>query len=139
MKETKKNAMPILSCIVAAMICIAGTITAFAYDAPKKYVTDDLDWESEITFSISGSTESVEQLAFDYFFTDKDGNITALHNLPQRILCKHEYVEGTVTKHAKKSDGGCTVTIKSAKRCKFCGATIEGEVLSQHIYTVCPH
>ena len=139
MKEPPKNTKPILSCIVMVLICIVGTITTFAYEAPKKYVTDESNWEDEVTFSVSDSTESVEQLAFDYFFTDKDGHVTALYNLPKRILCKHDYVEGTVTRHSKKSDGGCTVTVKSAKMCKYCGDTIEGGIISKTEYTVCPH
>ena len=139
MKKMRKNTKPMLSCIVMALICVMGTITAFAYEAPSKHVSDDIDWESECTFSVSDGMEDVEQLACDYFFMDKEGNVTCLQNLPQKILCKHNYVEGTTKYHAKNSNGGCTVTIKSAKMCKFCKDILVGDVISEHTYTVCPH
>lgn len=139
MKETGKSTKPVLSCIMMLLICVMGTITAFAYEAPPKHVSDEINWERECTFSVSDGLDDVEQLASDYFFTDQEGHVMCLQIIPPKVLCKHYYVEGTTTYHAINSNGGCTVTVKSANRCKSCGDLLEGGVISEHKYTVCPH
>lgn len=139
MKKTRKNIKIGLSCIVMAVICIAGTVTAFAYAPLQKHTLSNFNEEGEIIFSVPDNTENAEQFAFDYFFTDKEGHVVPLDNLPSKISCIHEYVEGQTTKHIKNSNGGCTVIVKSAKRCKYCGYTIEGGIISETKYTVCPH
>lgn len=139
MKKTSKKTKPMLSCIMMLLIFVMGTITAFAYEAPQKYMSSDFNWESEYTISIADDAEDVERFQFDYFFTDTDGHVTPLNNPSPKILCKHNYVEGQATKHAKKTNGGCTVTIRSAKICTLCNLVIEGGVISETTYTVCPH
>lgn len=139
MKKTSKKTKPMLSCIMMLLIFVMGTITAFAYEAPPKHVSDEINWESECVFSVSDGLEDVEQLASDYFFTDQEGHVTCLQNIPSKVLCKHYYVEGTTTYHEINSNGGCTVIVKSANRCKFCGNLLVGGIVSEHTYTVCPH
>ena len=139
MKKTSKKTKPMLSCIMMLLIFVMGTITAFAYEAPLKHVSDEINWESECVFSVSDGLEDVEQLASDYFFTDQEGHVTCLQNIPPKVLCKHYYVEGTTTYHEINSNGGCTVIVKSANRCKFCGNLLVGVVISKTEYTVCPH
>lgn len=139
MKNARKTTRPILSFIAMFLICAVGAITAFAYKEPLDYRSDDFDQESEYTLSITDNDEDIEQFQFDYFFTDEDGHITPLDNLSPKIFCKHQYVDGKSTQHKKDGNGGCTVTVRSAQICKFCYSTIEGDVISKHIYTVCPH
>ncbi len=139
MKKAKKTAKIGLFCIVMAMTCIVGAITAFAYTPPQKHTLSDFSEGGERIFSVSDGTESIEKLAFDYFFTDMEGHVVPLDNLPQKISCIHEYIEGETTEHNRSSNGGCTVIVKSAKACKYCGYIIEGGIISEAIYTVCPH
>lgn len=139
MKKTSKKTKPMLSCIMMLLIFVMGTITAFAYEAPQKYISNDFNWEGEYTISIENDVEDIERFQFDYFFTDTDGHVTPLNNPSPKILCKHNYVEGQATKHVKKSNGGCTVIIRSATICTLCNVLIEGGVISEHTYTVCPH
>lgn len=139
MKKTPKTKKPILSCIVMVLICVMGTLTVFAYEAPQKHMLKDFSSEDTRIFSVSNGMEDVAQFAFDHFFTDKEGHVTPLHNHSQKFLCPHTYVEGTTTNHSKKSNGGCIVTVRSAKKCTICDFIIEGDVISTHTYTVCPH
>ena len=139
MKKTRKTTKPILSCILMVLICIMGVVTAFAYEAPKKQMLHDFSSESTRVFSVSNGMEDVEEFTFDHFFTDENGHVTPLHNRPQKSSCPHSYVGGTTTDHAKKSNGGCTVIVRSAKKCTICDLIVEGEVIKETKYTVCPH
>lgn len=137
MKNARKTTRPVLSFIALVLICVVGAITAFAYREPVEYVSDDLKWEGEYAFSITN--ESVGQLQYDYSFTDNEGNVTHLHQVPSKIFCKHSYVDGYVKIHVKNNNGGCTFTVKNAQKCKFCDRIIEGDLVSETKYTVCPH
>lgn len=134
-KKAGRNTSPILSCIVMVFVCIAGTITSFSYGAPQGYRTEDIKREGEVTFSASDGTESIEPLPFDYFFTDQEGHIMPLDHPAPHPFCVHEYME----EHIKSSEGGCGVAVRSAKRCKSCGYTMERDVISESAYTACPH
>lgn len=139
MKQIRKKSRPVLSCIVAIAICVVGTITAFAYQEPQYYMLTDFSPENEIIFSIPDGTEAVEHFTYDHFFTDNNGHVTPINDHSAKIFCKHNYVTGQITNHAKNSSGGCAFTVSSAEQCSKCGAIKQGAIISEHKYTVCPH
>ena len=105
MKQTRKKSKPVLSCLVMAVICVLGTITAFAYQAPVMIETEDvwMDYDA-VAFAGHGSANG-ESLLYDYYFVDKNGEITSLENVSPRLFCKHNFIEGYVYKHKKYDDG----------------------------------
>ena len=139
MKKARKTTRPVLAFVAMFLIFVLGAITAFAYREPVEYISDDLKWESEYAFSITDNQESADQLQYDYSFTDNEGNVTHLPQVPSKIFCKHSYVDGFVKIHTKNSDGSCILTTKSAQKCKFCDRIIEGDLIRETKYAVCPH
>jgi len=139
MKKTRKTAKPFLSCLVMALICIMGTVTAFAYETPVKIETEKSWTKFDTAFFSEHKPDVEEHIPYDYFFTDKNGNITSLENVSPRLFCKHDFVEGYATKHKKNSDGSCIVRVNECVRCSVCGYIKEGALVSEHKYTVCPH
>lgn len=74
-------------------------------------------------------------------FTDLNGNIYKIEN-PDRssyATCDHNYVDGTFSKHKKKSDGSCITSYYDAKRCSNCGQLVIESLISTETYQVCPH
>lgn len=139
MKQIRKNSKPVLSCIVMAIICIMGTITAFAYQAPIKVETEDPWSEYDTVVFENHGSEDMEHLLYDDFFVDKNGNIISLENAHPRLFCKHNFIEGYVNKHKKNSDGSCVTRKYECSCCNICGYSIEGTLISKTEYTVCPH
>lgn len=139
MKRTRKNSKPILSCIVMAVICILGTITAFAYQAPVTVETEDPWSEYDTVVFAEHDPENEEPLLYDYFFVDKNGKIISLENVSPRLFCKHNFIDGYVKKHKKNSDGSCILKTYECSCCDICGYSIEGSLISEYKYTVCPH
>ena len=139
MNQIRKKSRPILACIVMAVVCIMGTLTAFAYQAPVKVETVDSWAEYDEVVFTEYNPDAAEQLMYDYFFIDKNGNIIPLENVEPRIGCKHHFVDGYVQKHKKNSDGSCIVRTYECSRCSICGYSIEGTLVSKSEYTVCPH
>jgi len=138
MKKMRNTTKPVLFCFVMALTCIVGTITAFACEVPHKPELNNFSQKTEQAVLALSGADNIRQNV-NYFFTDKEGHITPLSDLPQRLPCDHVYVQGTTRDHARKNNGGCIVTVRSAKCCKYCGSIVEGGVISTTEYTVCPH
>lgn len=139
MKQIRKTSKPILSCIVMAILCIMGTITAFAYQAPVRVETEDSWAEYDEVVLAEQNFDVSEHLMCDNFFIDQNGNVIPLTDVEPRIGCKHHFVDGYVKKHKKNSDGSCIVKIYECRYCNICAYSIEGALVSETKYTVCPH
>lgn len=139
MKEIRKNSKPILSCIVMAILCIMGSITAFAYQAPIRVETEDSWAEYDEVILSEQNLDITEQLMYDYLLIDQNGNITLLDNVEPRIGCKHHFVDGYVQKHKRNTDGSCIVKTYECTYCDICIYSIEGALISETKYTTCPH
>ncbi len=138
---TKKRNKTILSIASTIVICMAGAITSFAYEAPRTVttnITTDLSLDSEF----SEEKENSSKIIFDRYFIDSTGIISEIEELNSfnKALCKHDYsIPGTFRNHKKNSDGSCTVTNYDALKCSLCGSVLVNEVISTTTYTKCPH
>jgi len=139
MKQIRKTSKPVLSCIVMAIICIMGTITAFAYQPPVIVETKDSWTEYDEVIMLKDNPNIIEPILYDYIFVDQDGNMIPLNNTEPRIGCKHNFVEGYVQKHKRNSDGSCVVKTYECLYCDICKYTKEGAFISEYKYAVCPH
>lgn len=94
-----------------------------------------------IYFSEAGNgMRVVDDILYDLQFKDENGNIYNLEEPVAHEQCKtHQFVMGEVSKHKKNSNGGCTVKIYEAKRCKVCGYAETGALISENNYNPCPH
>lgn len=138
MKRIRKKSKPFLACIVMAVICIMGIMTAFAYEAPIRYGSE-YDWTEFDDIFFSNHPEAPEHFIYDYFFVDQNGNIIPLDDTAPQASCDHDFKTGQVTRHTKSSDGSCVITYYTAQRCIICGDVKDEELVNEIRYLVCPH
>lgn len=133
----------VLPVIMTSFICIAGGITAFAYEPPRTVFNDiGYDLEGDINFAIEAEEIRRAELPSDYFFVDDSENIFDLSKADKnnRILCFHDFsVHGTLNDHKKDGKGGCITNSYEAKYCSICSDVKVGELKSTLTYKSCPH
>jgi len=147
MKHPRKTKIAILLCCIL-LIGLFSTLPAAAYELPHVEYSIALEPYDEIEYMLSTEVPSpytdpneAHFSSCDSFFLDEDGNVFPLENklaAPQRA-CSHTYVSGYLYQHTKKSNGGCTYTVYSVKRCTKCGAIKDKTYVSSTNYAVCPH
>lgn len=140
MMKRKKNVLA--ACIAGAFGIIASTVTVFAYDPPQYIVQEsgkEVNLEAEEAFYAGTLELEVEELPYDNFFTDSEGNIYPITEEQTRKECRHEYELGIKTEHVLDGNGGCTVNYYHAKRCTVCGIVVYGELYDFVTRKVCPH
>ena len=137
--KTNRRSKRIVSIAIIFAICLAGSLTAFAYEAPQTYKITEFDPTEEHMLSFSSSAEDVSPIPYNLFFTDKEGHVYPLDMTTPKLGCKHKLVEGTLSDHQKKSNGSCVTIVRKAWRCSLCGYLEADEVISEMKYTVCPH
>lgn len=129
-----------LAVIMSGIFCMAGGITAFAYNPPAKVISSvEFLVGDNMWFMEEDKTEDI--LLYDNFFTDMEGIVYELNEskAEEKASCIHEYVPGTVSSHKKDSNGGCTISIYYAKRCVKCGVTLTEGLKNIETNLVCPH
>lgn len=142
MKRAKKYKV-VLPVITTLFICIAGGITAFAYEPPMRIYNDaGYDLGTDINVVIETEETMQAELMSDYFFVDDNGNIFDLSKLDKnnRLPCSHDFsVHGTLNDHKKDEKGGCIVNSYEAQICSICSDVKVGELKSTVTYKPCPH
>lgn len=141
-----------LSVLLASCMVLCSSFTAFAYQSPTELdmVCNSsnnplLNIRSSDTIVFQSGdfklTNSSSPILYDYQFTDTDGNIYKIDtsDRSEYAACNHDYVEGTISKHSKKSNGGCITKYYDAQRCSKCGKIILGSLIDTETHEVCPH
>ena len=151
MKRNKKHGLlnRLAAFVLTGLILFSNTLLVFAYRdstviscfEPDDYEIKDFDkWEEDpYTFQPEKFvfTDDIEG-----YFVDEDDNIIPVYKDngdSTESTCDHTYVSGTLSKHEKHSDGGCTMYLYECQRCSRCGYTIAGALKNKIEYTVCPH
>ncbi len=138
---TKKRNKTILSIASTIVICMAGAITSFAYEAPRT-VTTNITTDLSLDNEFSEEKENSSKIIFDRYFIDSTGIISEIDELNSfnKALCKHDYsIPGTLRNHKKDTNGGCTITEYDALKCSLCGSVLVGDVTNVITYTKCIH
>ena len=148
MKEKRKRTLKKISVCVGILICTVGTSTVFAYDnAPRMEILGEGSLEdiqqntSEWSdFNPEGTFEELEEVPFDTFFTDDNGNIFEIDDdiSNEKAYCTHNYVSGKQSVHTT-SGKECRIDVYSARRCTLCGNVLRKERLYTASYDICPH
>lgn len=139
MRNIRKNKI-IFSIVSMIIVCMAGGLTAFAYESPHK-ITGNKDSGFSFEGNFIKGDEVNESISYDQYFIDDTGTVYEIKELnsSERIGCSHKYISGIYESHNKNSNGGCTITKYNAQYCDSCGAMIIGDKISTHIYEKCPH
>ena len=137
----KKRNKTILSIASTIVICMAGAITSFAYEAPNTLIVNSPN-EFLLDSEFLEEKENTDKNSSAKYFIDITGIISEVKepNSSEKALCKHNFsIEGTYRTHKKNSDGGCTVTDYDAVKCSLCGSVKVGDLVSTTTYVKCPH
>lgn len=151
LNKTKKLSVAASATIVGAVVAL-NSLTVFAYQDVKVARGEIFEDESFANADF-GFTPLGEELLWEdtvnmddyvhYFntqFVDVDGNVYEVHeNVDICAVCDHNYVEGTLQRHVKNSDGSCRVYFYNALRCTKCGSVTNEEYTGDRGYPVCPH
>lgn len=140
LKKYGSSKKSFLSGFIGIIICVAGSITSFAYNPPVNYnAATVMEENPEIIFHHSTLQLQITPLPYEHFWTDANGNIIEIKNTDSKAYCPHNYESGTFTKHFKYDNNSCKVVYLNGKRCSLCGITIEGSTINTIRYDICPH
>ncbi len=140
--RANRKSKRMLSILAAGIICVAGSITAFAYNPPITVLNNE-NFVVDEGFSFTSEKPEVkkEHFSSDFFFVDNSGRIYDLENSDNnRAICIHEYaISGVSTTHKKDGKGGCTVYEYDSVKCRFCNTIKLLDLISTVTYNPCPH
>lgn len=141
----------ITSLVMAVVILALSPISVLAYSPAPAYQLQDeqVDLIGETIRDYYGY--DIIQDEYDPFleygtahdiFIAVDGQVYILNDSdPQmeRIICFHNWTDGTTVGHTKNDDGGCVVNYYACKYCTKCGSAKDLTLVKKVIYTICPH
>lgn len=150
--EKRKKPYNKYSVILAAIMVLCSSFTAFAYQ-PSIELSVDCAYNDSSFWKISPSDTVafqsgvfyhevlVTSILYDDQFTDIHGNIYKVESfsIAGYSACEHNYVDGSISRHSLKSNGGCAVKYYNAKRCSKCGHIVQGNLVKTETYEICPH
>ena len=135
---------------LSALTIMMSAGTVFAYepaqssDKSVNEVFSDFDSDDYINYDFESSS-----LVGDYDFSESDEvfvdmngqsiSILDSDSTPNRAICRHSMVNGTLSKHSKNGSGGCTVTVYTCQRCNKCGYLANAKYYSTTTFVKCPH
>lgn len=140
-RQTKHKAA--LSVIMTVLICMAGGMTALAYDSPHT-VSGPLENDHDGDFTFTRDLAKTEQMKLpsDFYFTDDSGNFydTSESDRNNRTIHTHEFsIHGIWNHHKKDEKGECVVKSYDAFLCSVCWAVKVGELEKTVLSISCPH
>ena len=144
MKKDRK-VYKLLSGIIVAAMCLAGSLTVFAYSPLKEYEADEeYDFSEDLIFIMDDELEKIfaEEVPYDYFFQSEDGEIYPLTEGEESTYstCSHPKRRmGQLVRHVKNAKGGCKIKYYRARICVKCGDKKRGKLINAPTYKVCPH
>lgn len=76
----------------------------------------------------------------DLVFIANDGTeIPIIDETSERVLCRHNMVDGYLKNHISNGSGGCSVKVYTCQRCTRCGYLANAKYYATHSYAKCPH
>ena len=131
--------------MVSALTIAASAGTVLAYE-PMQWsdstVENDINSDnSEYSdFEFSNGMFNGDFSKSDVIFSSLDGiEISITEEASERVLCKHNMVDGYLKNHISNNSGGCTVKVYTCQRCTRCGYLANSKYYGSTTYAKCPH
>ena len=134
--------------MVSALTIAASAGTVLAYEpmqwsdsTVENFVSDTEAYVGDMQFVKDLHVDKLDFSKSDMIFIDLNGNALYASEPADtnRVLCRHNMVDGYLTKHSKNSSGGCTVITYTCQRCTRCGYLANAKYYSTTNYAKCPH
>lgn len=133
--------------MVSALTIAASAGTVLAYE-PLQWsdvsVNDSIQ-DNDIDYLTYNVADAPLVDSFDFSVSDKifislDGKQEPIFDSSsERVLCRHNMVDGYMSTHASKSNGGCVVKVYTCQRCTRCGYLANAVYQNTVTYAKCPH
>ena len=150
--DKTKKLPKIAATMIMAVVVALNSLTVFAYKDVKvargDIFEDEVFEEGDFAIIPAGgelvwkNPDYVENyvLHYDTQFVDIEGKVYEIQeDVEVCATCVHEYVEGMVQQHVKRSDGSCTIYFYNALYCQKCGNVKDKEYVNAVTYDVCVH
>lgn len=131
--------------MVSALTIAASAGTVLAYE-PLQWsdstVEDDINLDNPeySDFEFSNGMFDGDFSKSDIVFSSLDGiEISITDEVSERVLCKHNMVDGYLKNHISNNSGGCTVKVYTCQRCTRCGYLANSKYYGSTTYVKCPH
>lgn len=131
--------------MVSALTIAASAGTVLAYE-PMQWsdstVENDINSDNPeySDFEFSNGMFNGDFSKSDVIFSSLDGiEISITEEASERVLCKHNMVDGYLKNHISNNSGGCTVKVYTCQRCTRCGYLANSKYYGSTTYAKCPH
>ena len=131
--------------MVSALTIAASAGTVLAYE-PMQWsdstVENDINSDNAeySDFEFSNGMFNGDFSKSDVIFSSLDGiEISITEEASERVLCKHNMVDGYLKNHISNNSGGCTVKVYTCQRCTRCGYLANSKYYGSTTYAKCPH
>ena len=139
----RKGIMVMVSALTIA--ASAGTVLAYEPLQSSDVSVNDSLQDGDIDYLTYNVADVPLVDSFDFSVSDKifislDGKQEPIFDSSsERALCRHNMVDGYMSTHASKSNGGCVVKTYTCQRCTRCGYLANAKYYSTTNYAKCPH
>ena len=123
----------------------AGTVLAYEPLQSSDVSVNDSLQDGDIDYLTYNVADAPLVDSFDFSVSDKifislDGKQEPIFDSSsERALCRHNMVDGYMSTHASKSNGGCVVKVYTCQRCTRCGYLANAVYQNTVTYAKCPH
>lgn len=142
--------------LMSAVLFTVSSIPALAYNLPSpvenisinpidtiniEFLASESDSVSiqAIAADVNPLFKSIDYSKSDFVCIDENGNVFYDTAEPHLFECNHNYLPAQVSHHDKNSNGSCSITYWSAKRCNKCGRVVVGDRIAVTTWDNCPH
>lgn len=141
----------ITSLVMAVVILVLSPISVLAYSPAPTYQLQDeqvgLMGETIKDYYGYDIIQDVYDPFLEYgtahdIFIAADGQVYIQNDSdPQmeRVICFHDWKDGTTVGHTKNDDGSCVVYYYTCQYCTICGSAKNVKYVGEYHYAQCPH
>ena len=140
-RNIKASKLTTTAVVLASMLLGSSTVLAYSPMQTSNFEENINVDEGAITFN-SSNTFAEDFSESDLIFESLNHEITPIYDSDintRAIICTHDFEIGYASQHIANSNGGCTVKVYNAKKCRKCNHLVITDLISTTKYVKCPH
>lgn len=140
-RNIKTSKLTASAVVLASMLLSSSTVLAYSPMQTSNFEENINVDEGAITFN-SSNTFVEDFSESDLIFESLNHEITPIYNFDastQAIICTHDFEIGYASQHIANSNGGCTVKVYNAKKCRKCNHLVITDLVNTITYAKCTH
>lgn len=140
-RNIKASKLTTTAVVLASMLLGSSTVLAYSPMQTSNFEENINVDEGAISFN-SSNTFAEDFSESDLIFESLNHEITPIYDSDistRAIICTHDFEIGYASQHIANSNGGCTVKVYNAKKCRKCNHLVITDLISTTKYVKCPH